>query len=509
MTEEVNNIQNLTTIAKGGGISLIGALSAIVTSVIYQLLIARMLGPSKVGILNLGVSVASLVGVLVVFGLDKSVIRFVAKYSSLGDQAREMGAIRTSIRVLLISIVIVTPIFWGGADLLAKNVFNKPELTPILKVLALSTPFIAATSLLMAITQAVKRMEFRPLVQQISVPALKILFAVIAIYALGRSSLSIAYAILISAIGGTVLSIIAVRRVYRSRGSFNTSIPIGREMFHFTWPFLFTGLINRTNVQTETLVLGGLSTSDQVGIYTVGLKATVFITVFLDALNMIFAPIISELYTKGGKSELSRQFKVVTRWAFTLSLPIALVMFFLAPEIMGIFGPEFVVGASVLRMLAISQLIYVATGPVALMLSMTDYPRLNLINAILTVCVSLVFDYALIPRYGAYGAAIGGAFSIALINALRLIEVYFLMRVQPYSFSFLKPLISGVVAVIGTLGVNLMLFGESHILRILILGSGLVIIYAMALLGLSLDDDDRAVIRIFQRKLMNIGASIR
>ena len=127
----------LSVIAKGGFINLIGLFFLLISNFLYQFILVRMLSPADVGLFNLSFTVAGLIGLIVLFGLDRTVVRYVAYYWGKKDRERELGAVVSAARVLLLLIFLVTPLFWIGAENIARFIFNKPELAPVLKIFIL------------------------------------------------------------------------------------------------------------------------------------------------------------------------------------------------------------------------------------------------------------------------------------------------------------------------------------------------------------------------------------
>lgn len=501
--------RELKTIAKGGSISLFGNLFWMLFALLFQIFMARTLGPAGVGLLSLGLSLIGIAVIFVLFGLHRSVVRFVAHYAGIGDQARTAGAIQSALRIFGGTVLLVTPLIWLGADFLARDVFNKPELGIVLRILALSIPFTALMQLLLAVAQAFKRVEHKSIIEQMVVPLLKICGAALAIYAFNFGLMGVVVAILFSAIVGALLSAISVWPLYPLRGE-NTkqerAVLPTRAMLAFSWPLWLTSLIGRLWNQTGILLLGAFATSEQIGIYHIGTRATIFIVIFLEALNSIFSPIISELYARNDKKSLSTMYQTITRWALTLSVPVFLLLFMFSTEIMAFFGPEFVVGSSVVRILALSQLIFIVTGPSGRILTMTDHPRFNLLNMFLTLVINLLLGFWLIPQYGAFGAAIVGAISITFINTLRLVEVYLLLHIQPYNLTYLKPLVAGLLAATITVLIGQLLPNWPAIWRLGSLGLILGLIYLLVLLALGLDENDQVIIQAVQQRFRAIYA---
>jgi O-antigen/teichoic acid export membrane protein len=139
---------------------------------------------------------------------------------------------------------------------------------------------------------------------------------------------------------------------------------------------------------------------------------------------------------------------------------------------------------------------------------MTDHPRFDLLNMSLTLVINLLLGFWLIPQYGAFGAAIVSAISIAFINTLRLVEVYLLLHIQPYNLTYFKPVVAGLLAASTTVLVGQLLPDWPAIWRLGSLGLILGLIYLLVLLALGLDENDQVIIQAVQRRFRMIYAAL-
>lgn len=499
-TEDKSEGVGLGIIAKGGALILIGSLISIIANFAYQFLLARLLGPAEVGNINLGISVITLVSLVMVFGLDRAVVRYVAHYLGLSDRLREVGVIVSVLRVLTITTLIVTPLFLISADFLANKVFHKPDLQIVFQIMGLGLPFIALTRVLLGIAQAYKKMTPILAIDQIAVPIFRVVGLSLLVFLLGATGSAAALSFSFAAVLGCIPAAAIARRIFRQRGQNIARKLEIREILQYAWLAMLSIILNRTNTQTETLILGAFSTSEQVGIYTVGLKATILISIILDAIGLVFTPFIAELYAKKDLAQLNHQFKTVTRWAFTLALPVAIILFVVSPDLMSLLGQGFESGTLVMRILVVAQITYVILGSGGLILVMTDYNRLNTVDAILNLVTSLVLDLALIPRYGAVGAAVAGAITIIFVNLLRLLQIHHIFNIQPYNNSYLKPFVSGLFSLLAAFVVSI-LFPQFFIVRLILVSGITLIVYFSLLLVLRLDDVDRQLIANLHHRL--------
>ena len=499
-TVQEQSTQGLKTIAKGAGLNLLGSLAALILVTAYQFLLARTLGPSNLGILGLAISLMTAAGVVAGFGVERGVMRFVAQYAAEGDQQRAAGSIISGMRITVVTSLVMTILLFSGAHVIATRVFDKPTLEPVLRIFAFSLPFLATSAFFLSVAQAYKRMEYRVVVEQLLVPFMRIVGLIVLSYVIGRSAVGAAAAIVTATIVGAICAVATVWRLYPLRGQGERPILVTTAMLTFSWPLMLTTLVNRAWSETETLVLGILVTSDQVGIYYASLKVTVLLSVFLTGFSSIFAPMIVELHGKQNQELLGRLFKTVTKWGFTLSLPMFWFVFVFSEELLSVFGPEFVVGAPVLRILAVAQLANVLSGPVGWMLTMAGYVRLNLLDAMLMLALSVPLDLFLVPRYGVVGAAVAGGLTLCVVNLLRLAQVYVKLGVHPYNRSFAKPVVASIGALVSVMACRPLLWQLPLVVQVILLSLVLVSVYGLAIILLKLDVDDHVVVGAFQRR---------
>jgi O-antigen/teichoic acid export membrane protein len=171
----------------------------------------------------------------------------------------------------------------------------------------------------------------------------------------------------------------------------------------------------------------------------------------------MFSPTIAELYGKGERQKLDMMFKVVTKWSILLSLPIFEIAVLFAVPLLEISGKEFIPAWPILVVFSVSSILSAATGSVGYILLMTGHQKISAFNSALVVILNVVLGVILTRHYGALGTAFSTGLALAVVNAMRLIEVRILLKMQPYSWSTLKPLAAGFISAVFT-GVLLYLF---------------------------------------------------
>jgi len=199
-------------------------------------------------------------------------------------------------------------------------------------------------------------------------------------------------------------------------------------------------------------MIGIFIDSYEVGIYAVSAKIALLLNIFLVSFNTIFVPYISELYFGNRKNELAEVFKVVTKWIWACSIILFVFFFFLGKPILAIFGKDFSNGWVVFILLSFFYLINSACGSNGFLLQMVGKQYIELTNCIFVMIMNIILNIVLIPMFGIKGAALATGISMIVINILRLIEIFIMIKIHPFSESYVKVginfILSGLVALV-------------------------------------------------------------
>jgi O-antigen/teichoic acid export membrane protein len=162
---------------------------------------------------------------------------------------------------------------------------------------------------------------------------------------------------------------------------------------------------------------------EDVGIFNVANRLASLLLFPLMAMISILSPKFAALHRQGAKDELAALARRSSICLMVIVMPAAGVVAFTAEWVLGMFGPEFVAGALVLRLLLIGVVVNAATGAVAELLMMTGYVgtamRINAVGAL----IIFVGSWLLIPQYGGVGAAIAVTTGYAILNILMTLMV--------------------------------------------------------------------------------------
>ncbi len=410
------------------------------------IVVARLLGKSDFGLFSLGLSAIGLNVILYELGIPTAVMRYVAVYDGEDDPARAKGAaIGGSALAGALGLV-------GGVILavlarpIAERVFGKPDLAPILPIMALQLPALSAMATLLRVTQARGTMRYRVLVEKFVLPVGRLLFIAVLV-GLGAGLIGAAWGASIACIVSLAAALFLALRLGRGAwGSVRARWEIW-SIATYAFPLMLVSLAVYARNRGITLALGVVGSSGEVGVFSAADRTAIIAGMGLKAVGSIFAPISADLYNRNQHAELHRIFKSGAAWIVMSVLPVELFLIVCAPEIMGTFGKGFVEGHICLVILAGAQVVNCLFGSASVLLVMCARQWLMLVDLALFALISMGLASVLVPRMGVIGAAIAAAIGVLGPRITRLIEVAVLMRMTPFGMGHLRAIACAIVPV--------------------------------------------------------------
>ena len=475
----------LMSIIEGASLYFVGRMLSKAIRFFFNLVMTRALGATLYGVYSYAVIIQQFAMLVSRFGSDQSFLRFIPEYS--GDAKHQSNLVGIGYTTTLMGSIIIAAILFLSSPTIADLTLGNQSLVPVLRIFSLSLPFLAIADLTNSVFRGVEKMQYQVISASIAQPIIELVFVSIA-FALGYS--------LIGATAGVGVAMVVVCGIALFFLFSRTDIhpnPMAEkggavEFYNFSLPLTFKAIGSFMYSRVDLLMVGVFLTGSSVGIYQITTLLSGFLTLPLSAINQLFPSIAAGLYADDDTDQLNSIFGIVTRWVLTAVIPMCLVLFIYPFEVLSIFGPDFTDGTLVLVLFTFSQLVNSAVGPSAYVVLMTGHQYLNMINQWLLGGLNIILNYLLITQYGLIGAALATALVLILINALRIVEVWYLERLFPYSSRFVKPLLSGVTAGTAMLFVKWVLDGYP----LLIVGSATgVAIYISVLVLLGIDDEDR------------------
>lgn len=494
--------RSIVLAAKGGGVTFVGGIYRYGARLLIGILLARFLGAEQYGLYALAFSAITVAAGIAALGLAPALVRYVSVSAGRRDTAGLWGALQVGLGLTTIASLLVGIALFVLATPIAEELFDEPRLVPLLRLGGLMIPFLAMGNALAAATRGFNKMQYTVIAQKISQPTIRLVLIVALALAVGLNAANALAAHVLAA--AIVLGLL----LYFLNGLFALWRPLQagrrnpRQMLRFSLPVYVTRLIKDFGGNIQTLMLGAFHAVTTVGIFTVASRVNMTGRMFQQSIATTSAPIVSGLYDQGKRVQLARFYQTMTKWTFTVNVPLFLIIQLFPGAILSIFGREYVGGATALTILAWGNLVDAATGICGVVIDMTGKTGLKLVNAIAVFGLLVGLNLLLIPRWGLVGAAVAAAIATTIRNLLPLAQVYVLYRMLPYNLSFLKPIAAGLAAWAAAWVVRRSFFSTESLLHTIVNVAILLAVYAGMILLLGLSEEDRAV-------LTRIGGRLR
>lgn len=514
----------LPHIARGAIINFSGIIARMVLVYGFTFMLARTLSADELGQYFIVLTVVNLLGAAAVVGLDMGVVRFVSIYAGIRDYRLAGKSMWVAIRIgVPVGLVFATGLFFAAPKVSNMFLEGSSNAVTALRILGVAIPFLVAARLFNSTTQGMHQMRYQVYSRDLGEQTVKLTLSGAAL-ALGGGLYGVVYANVASVVFAAAVSMLfAVLVLSRAagraavagpgekgepvgRGQADKQHPAGRPekplpaspakaLIWYSVPLAFANILVALWLQTDKLLLGYLGTTASVAFYGVAISLSVYSSKIITAFATVFSPIISDLWHSRQKEKLDALFKTVTRWIFTITLPVFLVLVIFAEPVMRLFGPDFNAAAGALILLAFGQLWNAGTGVCGMMVIMSGHSKLELLNVIVTLIIDVALCFLLIPAHGLLGAAIANMVCLIVVNLMRVAEVWIFMRIQAYDRSYFKPVIAGVVVAAAMILINRFLITAGGFKQLVFNAALLLLLYFLVMLLLGLDERDKDLLR--------------
>jgi O-antigen/teichoic acid export membrane protein len=412
---------------RGSSLLFAGKFLAIGGNLLIQVLIVRYLSQSAYGAFAYALAIANLLTVVVGFGLDQAIQRFAAIYDERKAFDRLAGAIVLQIGLVLVLGTVVSVATWASQDLLLGIAIDDPRAVSLLAVMVLLAPLQALDALIMNLFAVWAKPKVIFTRKYLLAPGLKVTAAV-GVVLLGGDVFTLAWAYVAATALGILVYARLLIRTFRQQRILERGrrlvFPI-RELGGYAVLAVASDLVVVLLFASDAILVGALRGSEDVAlVQAVQPIANGNLIVFY-ALIPLFIPLVSRLFARGDRAETTAVYRRSTMWALVFSFPVlALTVAFADVTAVTLFGNEYGPSGPILALFALGQYAQASCGLAGLTLKvLAELRKLAVLNVVIAAA-NIAVNLALIPRYGAVGAAIGTAASLVVLNAGRLVLLH-------------------------------------------------------------------------------------
>ena len=442
------------------------------------------------GFYALVLTIFNVVSLTVVFGMDIGATKFVSHHLVEGQQGKARESLIAAASIAFGSGIVTSIGLALLAHPIAVTLYDKPDLVQSLLYFSVAIPLATLSIVLISTLQAYQTVRYTVVIKYVWEPIAKFFFAGIMLWA-GFQLLGVLISIVLVFAISAVLSLLAAYRVafYGSGCRLVWNMQEARTLLSFCFPLVISKIVGVVAPRSDILILGYWANAQEVGIYLAAFQTAATMALIAGAFDTSLGPIMSRAWSQQDKGRMRDSYQAVSRLSIMAALPIFCCLILFSSEILRIFGSDFTRGSVAVMVLALGQVFNTATGSANTILLMSGQSKLVMTNTVVMGVVLLVATATVIPFWGITGAAIAASTTFILTNVIRVIQVWRLYQVQPYTWDLMKP----ITAAIAATGLIFMLHKSALSLPSPVLGLALGMLYLLGLLLLGINQQDRLV----------------
>ena len=251
--------------------------------------------------------------------------------------------------------------------------------------------------------------------------------------------------------------------------------------------------------RVDLIVFSAFATTEAVGLYyAVQQIATIPQRVY-SLFEPMMSPVIARLHNRMNASRIKATLIAVCRWVLIIQLALTAPMVIYGDHVLGIFGAAYTIGAGVLALVLLAELIdgcFMAVETPLVFAKPKIPPALMAVALIVEISAIALLS----PTLGVYGAATGFLLAILCLNAGRLIMIKKHLQIDVVNVSYITPIAFAFVVSLGLVTTRSWIsYGDSAVIALFFVIS--ICVYLLLVRQFALTHSDRVVMRaIFQRR---------
>ncbi len=438
--------------ARNGVIGLSGAAVSGLFGFLLTVVITRGFGTVGAGGFFTVIGLVTIAGALCCLGADTGLIWALPR-----DRVTAGSAGRTLIVALVppVTLSLLVAVAGSvGASWIAPRLLTGPDADGswLVRCASVALPVVVVMALLLAAVRALRPIGHYVAVQFLLLPVARpILVGVVALT--GASLLSgVVGWLLPVALAAVACGMLLVRPVGVRTGLLWPGRADWRRFWTFAAPRALSAVIDSASMWVGVLLTAVLAGPSEAGVFGAVGRFVLAGQLAMQGLRVAVAPQLSRLLGAGRRADAAAVHRQSTGMVILLSWPVYLLLAFFAPGFLQIFGGDFISGSLALTVLALAMLVNVGLGNVQTLLLMSGASRRHLAATVTGLLVTLVGGIAVIPRFGALGAACCWAGGIVAENVIAALSARRVVG-QPLLSPALIRLAAVTGAAVGLIGV--------------------------------------------------------
>tara|TARA_Y100000310_G_scaffold221576_1_gene223168 strand:- start:23063 stop:24619 length:1557 start_codon:yes stop_codon:yes gene_type:complete len=451
---KINKKRNLSKLAiKNSFYSFFSTIIAKFGGFILTILLARTLLPELFGVYALVLSISVIVFSFTDFGISQTTVKFTSELLGKNKKIKAFSYFWYFLKIETILIFFGAIILLSLSQVLANNVFNKPEIFFPLSFAVLFIIVNSFRSFFGVIFSALNDLSVNPLIYFI-LHGTKIIFSLIVLSMFsGIAAVSAVFMAFAASSFVSLISIIIILKKKKINLFFKERIPISNKPALKYLSFMSVALISLVIFGAiDILMLGIYVDSSYIGYYQAAFSLVVSLIVIFSVSGGILFPIFTQIHGM----RLKRALLKPLRYILIISMPAVIGLIFIAQYIIIIlFGIKYLPAIPVLYTLSFLLLITPLVNLYSNLFKAKGKAKTIALITIVSIVINILLNYIFITNLLQFGQnfAILGAATATLISRVFYFFVIFINTKKHFEIKvpknlIIKPLFATIIMAI-------------------------------------------------------------
>lgn len=406
---------------KGSAWAVFVRIFTVISNLLLNMLLARLLAPEQVGVFFVMASVASVIAVISLVGLNVAIVKVIAKSVALGQHGIIRSAVvKSHIIVFCSTFLLALFLYFIGyrvlSDFTHGSAIQGYELLFTIWII-----FWSFENLNSEILRGFKQFHLAVLFKRLAPNIVILIIASVVYFTNIRIDLSsYLHIVVIGWLSSVILSSIVLRNIISKHNG--TDVIKGRKLLSLSIPLWFTSWISLGLQQIDLWILALYQDPEIVALYGAASRLTHILGIPLLVTQSVVPPLIAETHAHGKIKELARGLQTVSAISFFPGFILCLIYIYAGEMLLTlIYGDYYSDAETVLTILTLGMVIKLLSGNSQSLLNMTGFEKSSMIISIVTGLFLVLGCLMVADQYGMIGIAVITALSIIFNSSANLI----------------------------------------------------------------------------------------
>ncbi len=429
--------KHFNEVVKGGAKVFIAKGLISLITLLTTIVMARYYGADIIGYVAIIGSTIGILSTLALLGHQTSVLRLIPEFIEKYCYGSTYQLYKKIAFIICVGTLLISLLFLSSLDILLANVFHQPELKIPFFISVIFLIVFVLQSYTLQVIRALKEIHFY-IFNMIALPVLNLLILVFVTIFFYQPFNPI-YTKIVATLCILLLSLLFIHYFFKTRSNLVSShMETGSwTLLSISLPMLLASSLRVFMGHIDVLMLASYRSSEEVGLYSIAIKLSLFSTIVIQSVNTIAAPKFSELYHSHQLEKLTEIVNKSAKLIFILVSPIIVILFLFGKDIISlIFGVEFIDSNTALLILLVGFYCASIFGPNSLFLSMTGDQNILLVIISFTFLLNILLNILLIQKFGVLGAAFATSISLIFKNIFSTLYILKKHQINTSIFNF-------------------------------------------------------------------------